>query len=163
MQVTPKFARAKDGRAGYGVTARWLAGEEDPSLPPPPGAQPVLIDHYGPVDTDPGSRMWLGAVRATNNTGELTAMHVALHTAAAHAEAGDAVTVLPDSMMALCTTTGAWRPTRHKALVARNVRQLAVLRARDIRVRFRHVRAPVLTCPPLSNLVDPDLRLGGGV
>ena len=43
--------------------------------------------------------------------------------------------------MALCTTTGAWKPTKHKALVARNVRQLAVLRARDIRVRFRHVRA----------------------
>ena len=47
----------KDGRAGYGVTARWLAQDEDPSLPPLADAEPTLIEHYGPVETDPASPM----------------------------------------------------------------------------------------------------------
>ena len=49
--------------------------------------------------------MWIGP--ATNNTGELTGVYVALQTANAHAEPGDTACILTDSMMALCTTTGA--------------------------------------------------------
>ena len=53
----------KDGRAGYGVTSRWLAPDEDPSLPiiqpdrtrDGPRREEVLIEHYGPVDIDPSS------------------------------------------------------------------------------------------------------------
>ena len=131
----------KDGRAGYGVTARWLARGEDASLPPAPGAEPTLTEHYGPVDTDPKSHMWLGAAKATNNTGELTAMHVALRTAEAHAVRGDFVRILPDSMMAICTTTGAWKSPRHRTLVSRNVGMLATLRTRGVRVQFSHIRA----------------------
>ena len=131
----------RDGRAGYGVTARWLAPDEDPSLPPLADAEPTLIEHYGPVDTDPASPMWIGASRATNNTGELTAVYVALQTARAHCTAGDTARILPDSMMALCTTTGAWKPCKHKALIARNVKELAALRSRGIDILFEHVRA----------------------
>ena len=74
--------------------------------------------------------MWIGASRATNNTGELTAIYVALQTAQAHSSAGDTVRILPDSIMALCTTTGAWTPHTHKVPIARNVRELASLRRR---------------------------------
>ena len=95
----------------------------------------------GPVDTDPASPMWIGASRATNNTGELTAVYVALQTARAHCTAGDTARILPDSMMALCTTTGAWKPCKHKALIARNVKELAALRSRGIDILFEHVRA----------------------
>ena len=139
----------KDGRAGYGVTSRWLAPDEDPSLPivqpsrthDAPRREEVLIEHYGPVDTDPSSPMWIGAHTATNNTGELTGVYVALQTANAHAEPGDTARILTDSMMALCTTTGAWKPKKHKVLVGRNAKLLAALRARGIAVHFEHVRA----------------------
>ena len=87
--------------------------------------QPTLIEHYGPVDTDPASHMWIGATAATNNTGELTGIYAALQTAQAHAEPGDAVRILPVSMIALCTTTGAWKPRKNKALAGRNAKLLA--------------------------------------
>ena len=102
---------------------------------------PTLIEHYGPVDTDPASHMWIGATVATNNTGELMGIYVALQTAQAHAEPGDAVRILPDSMIALCTTTGAWKPKKNKALAGRNAKLLAALKARGIAVHFTHVRA----------------------
>ena len=103
--------------------------------------QPTLIEHYGPVDTDPASHMWIGATAATNNTGELTGIYAALQTAQAHAEPGDAVRILPDSMIALCTTTGAWKPKKNKALAGRNAKLLAALKTRGIAVHFTHVRA----------------------
>ena len=103
--------------------------------------QPTLIEHYGPVVTDATSHMWIGASAATNNTGELTAIYVALQTARAHAEPGDTVRVLPDSMIALCTTTGAWKPKKNKALAGRNAKLLSALKARGITVHFTHVRA----------------------
>ena len=90
---------------------------------------------------DPTSNMWIGASAATNNTGELTAIYVALQTARAHAEPGDTVRVLPDSMIALCTTTGAWKPKKNKALAGRNAKLLSALKARGITVHFTHVRA----------------------
>ena len=123
------------------MTARWLAPDEDPSLPPLADAEPTLIEHYGPVVTDATSHMWIGASAATNNTGELTAIYVALQTARAHAEPGDTVRVLPDSMIALCTTTGAWKPKKNKALAGRNAKLLSALKARGITVHFTHVRA----------------------
>ena len=61
--------------------------------------------------------MWIGARAATNNTGELTGVYVALQTVNAHAKPGDTARVLTDSMMALCTTTGAWKPKKDKVLV----------------------------------------------
>ena len=133
----------------YGVTSRWLVPDEDPSLPiiqpdrthDGPSREDVLIEHYGPVDTDPSSPMWIGAHTATNNTGELTGVYVALQTANAHAEPGDTARILTDSMMALCTSTGAWKPKKHKVLVGRNAKLLAALRARGIAVHFEHVRA----------------------
>ena len=46
----------------------------------------------------------------------------------------DTLVFLTDSMMALCTTTGAWKPKKHKVLVGRNAKLLAALRARGIQL-----------------------------
>ena len=43
--------------------------------------------------------------------------------------------------MALCTTTGAWKPKKHKVLIGRNAKLLATLRARGITVYVEDVRA----------------------
>jgi len=45
------------------------------------------------------------------------------------------------SQIAICTTIGAWASRKNKALVERNRRALAALRADGTTVRFRHVRA----------------------
>ena len=57
---------------------------------------------------------------------------------------GEAVlilSILSDSQLAICTTTGAWASRKHKALVARNRKALAQLRADGADVRIQHVRA----------------------
>ena len=41
--------------------------------------------------------MWIGASAATNNTGELTGVYVALQTVSAHAEPGDTARILTSS------------------------------------------------------------------
>ena len=42
---------------------------------------------------------------------------------------GEEVLILSDSQIAICTTTGAWASRKNKALVERNRRALAALRA----------------------------------
>jgi ribonuclease HI len=51
------------------------------------------------------------------------------------------VLILSDSQIAICTTTGAWASRKNKALVERNRRALAALRADGTTVRHQHVRA----------------------
>ena len=84
---------------------------------------------------------YLGANRATNNTAELSAVHHALSGARELRRPEEAVLILSDSQLAICTTTGAWASRKHKALVARNRRALAQLRADGADVKIQHVRA----------------------
>ena len=49
--------------------------------------------------------------------------------------------ILSDSQIAICTTTGAWASRKNKALIERNRRALAALRADGTTVRFQHIRA----------------------
>ena len=75
---------------------------------------------------------YLGATRATNNTGELGAVCHALMGARELARAGEvrgSAHILSDSQIAGCTTIGAWASRKCKALVERNRRTLAALRA----------------------------------
>ena len=53
----------------------------------------------------------------------------------------EAVLILSDSQLATCITTGAWASRKHKALVARNRKALAQLRADGADVKIQHVRA----------------------
>ena len=84
---------------------------------------------------------YLGAKRATNNTAELSAVHHALDGARELRREGEAVLILSDSQLAICTTTGAWASRKHRALVERNRKALARLRAGGAQVSFRHIRA----------------------
>jgi ribonuclease HI len=79
--------------------------------------------------TNPNQVEHLGATRATNNTGELSAVCHALTGARELARSGEEVLILSDSQIAICTTTGAWASRKNKALVERNRRTLAALRA----------------------------------
>ena len=84
---------------------------------------------------------YIGATQATNNTGELTGVHMALTRAEECLRAGEDLLILSDSQLAICTTVGAWAPRRNRALVMRNRDALARLRALGVVVRLRHVRA----------------------
>ena len=84
---------------------------------------------------------YLGAKRAPNNTAELSAVHHALNGARELRQKGEAVLILSDSQLAICTTTGAWASRKHKVLVERNRKALARLRAGGAQVSFQHVRA----------------------
>ena len=91
--------------------------------------------------TNPNQVEHLGATRATNNTGELSAVCHALTSARELVQPGEEVLILSDSQIAICTTTGAWASRKNAALVERNRRALAALRADGTTVRFQHVRA----------------------
>ena len=71
----------------------------------------------------------VGASRATDNTGELSAMHHALQNARELVRQGERVLIISDSQLAICTTTGAWASRKHKQLVANHRKALARLRA----------------------------------
>ena len=83
---------------------------------------------------------------ATNNKGELSAFCHALTGARELARPGEEVLILSDSDRDLhhdWRMYGAWALRKNKALVERNRRALAALRADGTAVRFQHVRAHV--------------------
>ena len=88
------------------------------------------------VITNPNQVEHLGATRATNNTGELSAVCHALTGARELARPGEEVLILSDSQIGICTTTGAWASRKNKALVERNRRALAALRAEGTKAYY---------------------------
>ena len=54
---------------------------------------------------------------------------------------GQELHILADSLLAIHTTTGAWKPRSNKKMVEANKAVLARLRKRGLEVRIRHVRA----------------------
>ena len=130
------------GQAGWGLTSvRTTLGsmQADTNAGFDPGA--AVREECGRVITNPDQAEHLGATRATNNTGELSAVHHALTSARELVRPGEEVLILSDSQIAICTTTGAWASRKNKALVERNRRALAALRADGTTVRFQHIRA----------------------
>ena len=126
----------RDGRAGWAYTAR-----EDVRR----RVGPLCAEECGPVilaqDDD---AEYIGAQKATNNTGELTAVYYALARGARTARAGTGVRILSDSKLATYTPlhyTGRWRARRNKALVAVNKAAYEALRRWGVHVSFEHVRA----------------------
>ena len=87
----------------------------------------AVREECGRVITNPNQAEHLGATRATNNTGELSAVCHALTGARELVQPGEEVLVLFDSQIAICTTTGAWASRKNTALVERNRRALAAL------------------------------------
>ena len=138
--------KAKPGQAGWGYTACLLDGtpaEVLDAAASTTSASPPLYEESGRVVTNEKAPEFLGASKGTNNTGELSAVHHALTRANAVLPHGTQTTVLvlADSMLAICTTTGAWAARSNRTLVNKNKRALARLRGKGIDVRFRHIRA----------------------
>ena len=106
-------------------------------------AAQALYEESGRVVTNDKAPEFLGAAKGTNNTGELSAVYHALTRANEVLPHGTQTTVLvlADSMLAICTTTGAWAARSNRTLVNKNKRALARLRGKGIDVRFRHIRA----------------------
>ena len=130
------------GQAGYGATAiRTTGADLQTHTTTAYTRDRVVTEEAGRVVTDPRRPEYIGAVRPTNNTGELSGVYHALKRADELIQPGEALLILSDSQIAICTTVGAWAPRKNKAIVQRNVRALAKLRARGITVRFQHVRA----------------------
>ena len=67
---------------------------------------------YGPVTMNPLHARYVGAVRSTNNTAEVSAVIFALKHAR---QAGmEAVRIRYDSKYAACMTRGQWKPQERK-------------------------------------------------
>ena len=93
------------------------------------------IKAHGPVITDPHRDTYRGATVGSNNTGEVTAIIEALlH---AHANAATKAIIHSDSLWAINTITGRWRPKHHKQLISL-ARQLA--RANNITTRLHWIK-----------------------
>ena len=132
----------RGGQAGWGLTAVRTT-QECLTVATTTGFSPerAVREECGRVVVNQTQPEYLGAKRATNNTAELSAVHHALGSARELRQKGEAVLILSDSQLAICTTTGAWASRKHKALVERNRKALAQLRAGGADVIFRHVRA----------------------
>jgi len=119
----------------------------------------------GIVEDDPMQDEYIGALKHTNNTGELTAMHVMLRRAMSR-RAGEAMETLhSDSLYAINMTTGKWMPRkRANEVMIRELRSMwrRLQRQRPSEVQMRHVRSHIGV--PGNETADylADLRWGAG-
>jgi ribonuclease HI/GNAT superfamily N-acetyltransferase len=127
---------AKGKRAGYGFVLVARAAES------------ATEEAYGqgPVVTNPSHADWRGATRATNNTGEVSAVLAALewmvHPERCGALHGKAVTIRYDSTYAANMVQGRWRPKRGRNVCLIRAAQEALRRASaEITLTWRHVKA----------------------
>ena len=92
----------------------------------------------GPVVLGEQSLGWRGAERATNNTGELTAILEALEWAAESRLEG--VVIRVDSQYAACMTRGEWKAKVNRKLVAQCREALGRAEGKGCEVGWRHVK-----------------------
>lgn len=100
----------------------------------------------GVVQLDPRRDGYVGAYAHTNNTGELTAMHVMLDRALRQGRGRHRTTLCSDSMYAISMTTGRWMPKKARNQeIIRSLRYKwrQLQRARPEEVRMQHVRSHV--------------------
>ena len=140
--LPPTALPKKKGQAGWGYVARRTTrGNAQADTDAKYSHADALTRETGRVVTNPSQPEYLGATKATNNTGELSAVHHALSRAAGLATSGEEILIMSDSQLAICTTTGAWAPRTNRALIGRNRAALAKMKKNGLTVRFQHVRA----------------------
>ena len=107
-----------------------------------PSAIPDRRLSWFPVVSCPRPALLRRLLHVPPATGELSAIHHALTRANEVLPRGTETTVLvlADSMLAICTTTGAWAARSNRTLVNKNKRALARLRGKGVDVHFRHYR-----------------------
>ena len=107
------------------------------------------------VQVDPEEPDWMGASAHTNNTGELSALMVAIRHALQRTARTGAEVIHSDSLYSINMTTGKWRPRvkRNMDMIAQlRVMWRALVRRRPGEVRLAHVRSHVLT--PGNEIAD---------
>ena len=92
----------------------------------------------GPVVLGEKSEGWRGAERATNNTGELTAILEALEWAASSGVGK--VVIRYDSQYAACMTRGEWKAKVNKVLVDQCRKALGRAEGKGCEVGWKHVK-----------------------
>ena len=92
----------------------------------------------GPVVTDKAQAGWRGAEKATNNTGELTAVLEALEWA--EGAGVKALVIRYDSEYAACMTKGEWRAKANKELVGQCRAALGRAEGAGCKVGWKHVK-----------------------
>ena len=92
------------GQAGYGATAiRTTGADLQTHTTTAYTRDRVVTEEAGRVVTDPRRPEYIGAVRPTNNTGELSGVYHALKRADELIQPGEALLILSDSQIAICT------------------------------------------------------------
>ena len=100
----------------------------------------------GIVEDDPQGEEYIGATKHTNNTGELTAMHVMLRRALRRRAGQATETLHSDSLYAINMTTGKWMPRKQVNMVLiGDLRKMwrRIQRQRPQEVALRHVRSHI--------------------
>jgi ribonuclease HI len=121
------------------------------------------IRNEGIRDPRLGASKYIGAMKHSNNTGELTAMYRALQRALARDGADESEDIWTDSLYARNMTLGIWKPRRHHSSrhMIENLRRMwwQIQRRRGIgTVRINHVRSH--TEVPGNELADALAELG---
>ena len=114
-----------------------------------------LADLWGPVPTDETDDFFCGCSVASNNTGELTALHEAIARVASRPAGNAYEEIRTDSLYAMNVTTGRWLPrsARNRDIVARlRCRWQQLQKDRPGEVRITHVRSHINV--PRNELAD---------
>ena len=120
----------KQGRAGWGMVVILLGGPESNEKP---------LDFYGPVLYCKEDFLSPGATCGTNNTGELSAVGMALKWLDEMDNSGRPCRILYDSKYAAYIAQGIWNAKENQEL-ARNVQQCRKKATASRKVEFEHVK-----------------------
>ncbi len=121
-----------ESRAGWGIVI--VHGDDGLGR----GRGTISEEFYGLVQIDPGSDDWKGALLASNNTAELTALLEGLRWVNQY-DGGEEITIRCDSMYAIEIAEGRWKAKANLELV--DVVRAALSAARVGRgVELNHVR-----------------------
>lgn len=115
---------AKQGAAGWGFVV--LRGEE-------------VLDFYGPVEFDKANPLFLGCTCGTNNTGELSAIGMALRWLVEADLSSLACTIFYDSKYAANIAQAIWKAEKNEDL-ARTVQGFFRVAKAARSIAFKHVK-----------------------
>lgn len=117
------------------------------------------------VNIDDESPNWIGAPTHTNNTGEMTAMHIAITRALTQKPNLGPTTIHSDSQYTINMTTGKWMPKKNhrNTTIIAALRALwrRILRARPGELKLKHVRSH--TKLPGNDVADWLADIGTGL
>ena len=154
-EITVSAGQGVSSRNGVPIGQLTRNGEADS-----PGRGHVTWVCSAQVQIDPEGPDWMGATAHTNNTGELSALMIAVRHALLRTARTGAEIIHSDSLYAINMTTGKWRPR-----VKRNMDMIAQLRVMWrtlVRRRPGEVRSPSARALARADPRQRDSRLARG-